>query len=237
MPPKTRKRPRLNSLLVKLVIFDLDQTLVDVMPYQDLAISRAFKEVFGRPARFSEIDFAGKPFPVLLRELGRKKGISKRDISREESRLSRLYQSAFPGILPKRIKPLPGVADALRELNMSGVRCAVFTGGRSSVARAILSRAGILLYLHPIASSDQASTKIGMAKWVMRELRKHRVRIRRKDVVVVGDSVHEVAVARKLGARSVAVATGPQSRARLKKAKPDFLFNDLSKKGALEALL
>jgi phosphoglycolate phosphatase-like HAD superfamily hydrolase len=45
-----------------------------------------------------------------------------------------------------------------------------------------------------------------------------------KAVVIVGDSVHDVACGRALGVRSVAVATGPTRADRLAAERPDALL-------------
>ncbi len=59
-----------------------------------------------------------------------------------------------------------------------------------------------------------------------------------KSIVIVGDSVHDVACGRDLGVRSVAVATGITSVERLGAEGPDALLADFSDTGrALEAIL
>jgi phosphoserine phosphatase len=51
--PPSRKK-------LKLIIFDLDQTLVDSISVHDKATNELFKRRFGVDARLREIDFAGK---------------------------------------------------------------------------------------------------------------------------------------------------------------------------------
>jgi len=59
-----------------------------------------------------------------------------------------------------------------------------------------------------------------------------------KQVVIVGDSVHDVACGRSIGVRSVAVATGPTSRERLEAEKPDTLLSSFADVDAgMEAIL
>jgi phosphoglycolate phosphatase len=49
-----------------------------------------------------------------------------------------------------------------------------------------------------------------------------------RDIVIVGDSVHDVLCGRELGVRAVAVATGRTSPGRLAEAGPDALLPDFS---------
>ena len=59
-----------------------------------------------------------------------------------------------------------------------------------------------------------------------------------KSIVIVGDSVHDVACGRALGVRSVAVATGITSVERLGAESPDALLPDFADtRRALEAIL
>ena len=59
-----------------------------------------------------------------------------------------------------------------------------------------------------------------------------------KAVVIVGDSVHDVACGRSIGARSVAVATGPTQRERLAAENPDALLQSFADtERSLEAIL
>ena len=59
-----------------------------------------------------------------------------------------------------------------------------------------------------------------------------------KAVVVVGDSIHDVACGRSLGVRSVAVATGPTPPESLAAERPDALLPDFSDTdAAMEAIL
>ena len=59
-----------------------------------------------------------------------------------------------------------------------------------------------------------------------------------KSVVIVGDSVHDVACGRSIGVRSVAVATGITSVERLAAEEPDAVFADFTDtERAAEAIL
>jgi phosphoglycolate phosphatase-like HAD superfamily hydrolase len=49
-----------------------------------------------------------------------------------------------------------------------------------------------------------------------------------ESVVIIGDSVHDVACGRSLGARAIAVATGPTPAEKLAAERPSALFADFS---------
>jgi beta-phosphoglucomutase-like phosphatase (HAD superfamily) len=56
---------------MKLIIFDLDQTLVDFISVHDEITKRLFKGFFNIDAKLTEIDFAGKNLNDNFRELAR----------------------------------------------------------------------------------------------------------------------------------------------------------------------
>ena len=47
-------------------------------------------------------------------------------------------------------------------------------------------------------------------------------------VDIIGDTEHDIACGRAIGARTIAVATGSRSREKLAESKPDFVFNDFA---------
>lgn len=52
-------------------------------------------------------------------------------------------------------------------------------------------------------------------------------KINPKDVILIGDSLEEIQIAKELGTLSAAITHGNVSTARLKAAKPDYLISDL----------
>jgi beta-phosphoglucomutase-like phosphatase (HAD superfamily) len=60
---------------MKLVIFDLDQTLVDFLSVHNEVTRRLFKRFFNVAIRLTEIDFTGKSLTENFSELVRLKNI------------------------------------------------------------------------------------------------------------------------------------------------------------------
>jgi beta-phosphoglucomutase-like phosphatase (HAD superfamily) len=75
---------------MKLIIFDLDQTLADFLSVHEEATRRLFKQFFDVDARLTEIDFAGKSLIENFSELARLKDIPE-DIFRR--RINQLLES------------------------------------------------------------------------------------------------------------------------------------------------
>jgi phosphoglycolate phosphatase-like HAD superfamily hydrolase len=77
--------------------------------------------------------------------------------------------------------------------------------------------------LGPVAR-ERAKTKLGLE-------------FEAEDIFVLGDTPHDVACARAIGAKAVAIATGRHSRVELDACAPDFLFDDLGDVPAVLARL
>lgn len=73
---------------MKLVIFDLDQTLVDFLSIHDEVTRELFKKSFGVDVRLSEIDFSGKSLTDNFGELARLKKTSKEVFRKKSHRFS-----------------------------------------------------------------------------------------------------------------------------------------------------
>jgi phosphoglycolate phosphatase-like HAD superfamily hydrolase len=131
---------------------------------------------------------------------------------------------------PEAVQLKPGVADLVGRLAAEPrVTLALLTGNLERGARLKLEPPGLNRYF-PFGAfgSDSADRYCLPALAVARARDATGREFSGKSVVIVGDSVHDVACGRSLGVRAVAVATGPTPRERLQGEKPDALFDDFS---------
>lgn len=113
-----------------LLLFDVDQTLVDILPQQTAAFATAFRTVFGIPGRLTDVAFAGMTTPNILRAVALLHGVT--------ALLNAL--SATPHVLAV----LTGIPPAIGELILrhTGLRhqFAFCTYGTEAATRADLVR-------------------------------------------------------------------------------------------------
>ena len=88
---------------MKLVIFDLDQTLVDFISVHDEATRELFQRFFGLEARLTEIDFAGKSLIDIFLELARLKGVPEGRVGEIGPELLEEYERIF-GFKPNALE-------------------------------------------------------------------------------------------------------------------------------------
>ncbi len=214
----------------KLVLFDLDQTLIDLFPLYDLAFSGMCRRVYAIDCSLLDIDPWGKSVLKIIAEICAKHGVSKVVARKRRSKalvvVQQLLHDELRGV--GKVRTLKGVRKLLSFLRGKCV-LGVITGTPRKAAREVLKKAGLAGFFSVAAFGDQGSSKEFLARKARREVEKKLGgKIPWREVVIVGDSLREVEAAKKLGARSVAVATGFHSKARLKRAGADFVFGDFS---------
>ncbi len=222
----------------KLILFDVDQTLVDALEHHNVAYKKAFKEVFSVDAKLTDINFAGKTIPNIIRELGELKGLP-RDLV--ESRLTetiKKIESFFEESVNKgEIRVLPGVRELLEKLVGRDHVLGIVTGNPENITRSILEKGKLKDYfdilVYGSGGKDRAEL-VGIA--IAKAGQKFGVKFLGKDVVIVGDSVHDIECGKSHGALTIAVATGFHSKEELMRYSPDYIFRDMIDPRILEIL-
>ena len=217
---------------MRLLLFDIDGTLIHSNRIGRAALGRALQEVFGHAGAFETISFTGKTDWGTVRELMLAEGWSEADI---EARLPHFYERmAAAGrelFTPEHIWPCPGVAPLLVALaGRHEVMLALLTGNIGSTVPLKLGAAGIDPGLFRVGAygSDSASRNDLFGIALQRAEAHTGLRIAPQDVIIVGDTPGDIHCARAGGGRAIAVATGPYSVTALRDCGPDHLFVDLT---------
>jgi phosphoglycolate phosphatase len=215
---------------MKLVIFDLDQTLVNLISVHDAAVGELFKTYFGVDASLYEIDFAGKSLTENFIELARLKGIADSEFVDKSKSILESYEQIFQSKIPSSASDyiLPGVIPLLERLSKTSNFVVLYTGDSPGVTHRVLQVTGLDKYFKFSVHGTEASSRVEMAKMAIRKA-EHSIgdRFEGKDVVIIGDSVRDVECGKQLNALTIAVATGFHSEEELMSREPDYLFKNL----------
>ncbi len=215
---------------MKLIIFDLDQTLVDVISLHDRATAHVFREFFQANARLTEIDFAGRSLAESFVVLGRLKGLRDETIREKSNCMLESYERYFIDNFPKNPSRyvLPGGRRLLSALSRTENVLALYTGGSEKIGKKVLQATGLVKYFRSCAFGDQAETRPGMVRLLLNRVGKQTgKRFKGREVVIVGDSVRDVDCGKEFNALTIAVATGTYSERELAERGADRVFSSL----------
>jgi len=215
----------------KLVIFDLDQTLVEALVVHNETMCRLFQRFYGVDARFTEVDFTGRSLAENITALALLKGISGETTRNNLKDMLATYDAIFAQVMPEdgRKYLLPGVIPLLEALQKAGAVLVLYTGDSRAVAQTICRAARLGGYFRQSFYGTEVAARPDMVRgaihWAEGDTGK---KFRGKSIVVIGDSLRDIECGKQFGAVKIAVATGHHSVAALRAAEPDFLFSDLA---------
>ena len=218
----------------KILLFDIDGTLLLSGRAGYRALSRTFEELFGVPGGFDGIPVAGRTDSLILNAALQRAGVEVDDEARTRfhARYCELFADEIQ--LPGPRKGLmPGVDGLLRVLaGEESVSCGLVTGNFAKPARIKLEHFGLWRYFHFGAYGDDAPARNELVPIAVERARRNKVTVTAPDdVVVIGDTPLDVACAVAAGARSVVVATGSYDEPALRQTAADAVLMDFSDTG------
>jgi phosphoglycolate phosphatase-like HAD superfamily hydrolase len=226
----------------KLVLFDIDETLIHSDGSGRRAIGRAVVDVLGVKPEGIKVSMSGKTDPQILSEIMTACGQPADHFHERQEELFNIYLKVLEREInqSQAYRLHEGVLELLAELDKHpDVYLGILTGNIERGARIKLGRFGLNHYF-PIGAygSDSGNRNDLPAIARQRAELHYKKEFPAKQILVVGDSVHDVTCAKSYGAISIAVNTGVTSRKDLEEREPDFLFPSLSNVPAvLEAIL
>lgn len=221
-----------------VLLFDIDGTLVLTGGAGQRAMTRAFEDLFAIADGFKDIPTAGRTDTWILASAAAAHGILPGDLARfHDAYLAHLERELEPPNPQKSI--MPGVRQLLDQLAArDDVYLALLTGNYQRAARLKLEHFDLWRYFPCGAFADDAQDRNSLVPIAMERVRaRGGPAVSAADVIVIGDTPHDVACARAVGARAVGVATGPFSVDQLRESGAETVFKDLSDADAFLRLL
>ena len=217
----------------RLILFDIDGTLIYADGAGKRAIHAALDDVFGPTHPIPGYTFGGRTDPEIVRDLLRASGRGDDEIEAGLERLWALYLANLEReIRAIDVHPLPGVSGLLDRVEEAGgeVVLGVLTGNLREGARIKVDAAGLGFERFRVGAfgSDHAHRAELPAIAIHRARERTGVTFSGKEIVIVGDTPKDVACGEHLGVRTIATATGTYSVDDLAACGPDHLFPDLS---------
>ncbi len=225
----------------RLILFDMDYTLVNVGQQHHEGYRVALGEVYGIDGRPDSQLHQGNTQPNIIRAICRDHGLS-RDVieaglAQALGRLSEVTISLLDQDLRSAV--LPGVVSLLDSLESAGQVLGAVTGRAQAAARVILERSALIRYFLVGAFGDEGDQREDILRLAVKRATKLcKFEREGQGLVVVGDAPRDIHAAKVLSARTVAVASGYHTVAELAQCNPDaILLNFQDQRLALDAIL
>ena len=212
----------------RLILWDIDMTLVNTGAAGRHALVRATIEWFGGGGDLSGVEIAGRTDRAIAHQIMEKYG--KPATPENVAAFLDRYVSFLPEELPKRNgRVLPGVRELLEDLaRQPDKTLGLLTGNLERGARLKLEHYDLWRFFPFGAFADDHHDRNQLGPCAVRRAAEHAgAAFSPGQVDVIGDTGHDIACGKAFGARTIAVATGSWTRERLAEGKPDFLFDDL----------
>lgn len=226
---------------MRLILFDIDGTLLDANRAGHTCLVRAMQAIFGTAGAQERYDWRGKTDPQIVGDLLREAAVPEAvirarlpDCFEAYARcLERLIDAGHP------VNVCPGIRPLVERLaTRDDALVGLLTGNVEAGARLKLKPTGLLPYFKVAAfgSDDTDRRRLpAIARERAQALTGRRIPF--ADLVIIGDTPLDIDCARAAGAVAVAVATGHHAVEELAAHAPDHLFPDLADTAAALAAL
>jgi phosphoglycolate phosphatase len=215
--------------MFRLILFDIDGTLIRTGGAGVKAFGSVFTEVFGLENGTANIRFAGRTDTGLIREMMRNHGVD------ESVENFELFFKAYPKWLTHWLNEMDGTVcagvDAFME-HCTGreVRPSIglLTGNLLRGAEIKLRHFNIWerFEFGAFGSDHESRNELAAIAWA-RGKQRIGSDLKAEEILVVGDTPKDVECARAIGANVLAVTTGGATREELSTVQPDWLVDSL----------
>jgi pyrophosphatase PpaX len=200
---------------IRAVLYDFDGTLADSTEL----IMRCYRHTMAAhlghvPPDEEWLSGFGMTLETQLRRFAR-------DEAMAEAMLD-TYRDHQNGIHDELLRPFPGAAETVAELDRRGYLLAIVTSKHRRAAMRGMDLCGIVPHFDVIVTPEDVREPKPHPEPVLFALEK--LGVAPEEALFVGDSPHDVASGKAAGTRTAAALWGPFPRAALESARPDALL-------------
>jgi len=215
---------------MKLLLFDVDATLISTGGAGLRALNRAFKKLLDLESAMLDIAPHGKTDPAIVREVFQKR---MKEASATETVISEVIEMYVEYLRDEidrsdTYQVLPGIRDILAEMRTrADVLMGLATGNVESGARIKLQRGGLNEFFSFGGYGSDAELRADLVRRAAeRAERRHGSRIAGSDTFVIGDTPLDIEAGRRAGFKTVGVATGQFSVDQLRDSGADLAISN-----------
>lgn len=215
--------------MVRLVLFDIDGTLIRSGGAGVKAFEQTFAEIFGLPSATRTLKFAGRTDRSLVREC-----FLQHQVETSEANINRFFEH-YPRFLEQLLQTsrgavCEGIINLLQALNTTADRplLGLLTGNIRRGAELKLRHYHLWHHFETGAFADDHEDRnciAAIAKQRGEAILKRT--LSGEEIVVIGDTPLDISCAQSIGARVLAVGTGEYKKDQLMEYKPTWSVDDV----------
>ena len=215
--------------MFRLILFDIDGTLISTGGAGVKAFAQTCDEVFNLPEATKNLIFAGRTDRGLIKDI-----FQNHQIPETEENVAAFFEgylTRLENFLPDGLnEPLPGVRDfiaACRQLD-SRPHIGLLTGNHPRGAALKLGHYGLWNEFAWGAFGGEETDRNQVAHQARQLALKDQPDLQPEEILIIGDTPRDIHCARAIGAKVLAVATGPDSVELLEPHQPDWVAANLN---------
>lgn len=219
--------------MVKLVLFDIDETILHSDGVGRRAMQSALTDVVGSDVDATGHNFSGKTDPQICFELLRLHGFDDSYIEHKLPAVFNRYLSLLEHEITRAhgYRLHSGVQELIDRLSANAnCKLALLTGNIEIGARLKLKPFDLNRYFPFGAFGSDAADRLKLPEIAHSRAHQHfsSLKFSREDIVVIGDAVNDILCAKGYSVRSIVTCTGRTPRSELEVLRPDYLFESLT---------
>jgi phosphoglycolate phosphatase len=216
---------------MRIILFDIDGTLLRAGGIVREAMGEALQQVFGTRGKIVNASFIGATDLGVVRSLMSEEGFNLKEIDLKFQKLIEIYGPILKEKLAtwEEFRLCPGVPEILESLEARGALLGLVTGNCQVGAFIKLDRGSLTKYFGFGAFGDETTDRAALCRYAhQRAQAKHGDGIPKEQVIMVGDSPNDIRAAHAYGIRILALSSGWTSAEDLEAENPTWLYPDMS---------
>lgn len=210
--------------MIKLVAFDWNGTLLsDTYPIYlgDAEVCKFLKLRIPSYSEFTEL------FDIPVKNYYLKLGAKEKDLMANAKKIEEIFHKDYESRITK-VRTRAHTREVLNYLKEKNIGRMIFSNHLTGKIKEQLTRLKLIDYFDEVSGNSDPTTAL-KSRAKNERLKEYikRKGYKPREVLIVGDIIEEIQIAREIGSTVASITHGNCSTRRLKEAKPDYLISSL----------